>query len=112
MVSNAKEVDVLCVGHAAYDLIYAVPHHPAADEKMVSDSFLSCGGGPAANASIMVAKLGLTSAFAGYLGNDGYGDLHRQELMAYQVNIDKIVRGSAPTPVSMVLVKPDGKRAD
>ncbi|MDZ4153040.1 MAG: carbohydrate kinase, partial [Methylicorpusculum sp.] len=50
-------VDVLCVGHASYDLIFAVPHHPNADEKIFADSLLACGGGPAANAAVTVARL-------------------------------------------------------
>lgn len=111
MLLKENEIDVLCVGHAAYDLIYAVPHHPNADEKMVAESFLSCGGGPAANAAVMVAKLGLKSAFAGYLGDDVFGELHWQELIGQHVNVDRVVRGSSPTPLSMVLVKSDGKRA-
>jgi sulfofructose kinase len=102
LTTKPIEVDVLCVGHASYDLVYSVPHHPREDEKMVADSFLSCGGGPAANAAVMVAKLGLKSAFVGYLGN---------ELIDNKVVVDKIIRGSSPTPVSMVLVKSDGKRA-
>lgn len=27
------DVDVLCVGHASYDLIFSVSRHPGADEK-------------------------------------------------------------------------------
>jgi sulfofructose kinase len=111
MSVNSIEVDVLCVGNASYDLVYSVPHHPREDEKMVADSFLSCGGGPAANAAVMVAKSGLKSAFVGYLGHDLFGEIHQQELIAHSVNVDKIVRGTSPTPLSMVLVKPDGKRA-
>jgi sulfofructose kinase len=109
--ANPIEVDVLCVGHASYDLVYSVPHHPGEDEKMVADSFISCGGGPAANAAVMVAKLGLSSAFVGYLGHDLYGEIHCQELIDNAVVVDKIVRGPSPTPLSIVLVKPDGKRA-
>ena len=111
MPKNPLAVDVLCVGHASYDLVYSVPHHPTADEKMVADDFIHCGGGPAANAAVMVANLGLKAAFAGYLGNDLYGDMHCQEMVDNAVAIDKVVRGLSPTPVSMVLVKPDGKRA-
>jgi sulfofructose kinase len=111
MPDNLLEVDVLCVGHASYDLVYSVPHHPAEDEKMLADGFLSCGGGPAANAAVQVAKLGLKSAFVGYLGNDLYGDKHLQELIDYGVDVDWVVRGASPTPISTVLVKPDGKRA-
>jgi sulfofructose kinase len=104
-------VDVLCIGHAAYDLTFTVPHHPGTDEKLFADGLISCGGGPAANAAVQVAKLDLTSAFAGYLGNDLYGEQHYQELINYGVNVDLVVRGDSPTPLSVVLVKPDGKRA-
>lgn len=103
-------VDVLCVGHASYDLIFSVSRHPGADEKIVADSLLGCGGGPAANAAVCVSKLGLTSAFAGYLGHDLYGDKHFQELNDCGVNTQLIVRGASPTPLSTILVKPDGKR--
>jgi len=103
-------VDVLCVGHASYDLIFSVNQHPGADEKIVAESLLSCGGGPAANAAVCVAKLGLTSAFAGYLGRDIYGDKHYQELNDYGVNTKLIIRGASPTPLSTIIVKTDGKR--
>lgn len=103
-------VDVLCVGHASYDLIFSVSQHPGADEKIVADNLLSCGGGPAANAAVCVTKLGLTSAFAGYLGRDLYGDKHYQELNDHGVNTQLIIRGASPTPLSTILVKPDGTR--
>lgn len=103
-------VDVLCVGHASYDLIFSVSRHPDADEKIIADSLLSCGGGPAANAAVCVAKLGLTSAFAGYLGRDLYGDRHFQEFNDYGVDTQLVVRGDSATPLSTILVKPDGKR--
>ncbi len=104
-------IDVLCVGHASYDLVFSVDHYPAENEKMVADGFISCGGGPAANAAVMVAKLGLSAAFAGYLGLDVHGELHAQELVAHGVNTQCVIRGDSPTPLSTVIVKPDGNRA-
>jgi len=104
-------VDVLCVGHASYDLVFSVDHHPSDNEKTVADSFIACGGGPAANGAVMVAKLGLSAAFAGYLGRDVHGELHAQELLAQGVNTQCVVRGKSPTPLSTVIVKPDGNRA-
>jgi sulfofructose kinase len=103
-------VDVLCVGHAACDVTLVVDHHPEADEKCFASERSMAGGGPAANAAVTVARLGGTSAFCGYLGQDLFGDLHFQELVAEGVLTDWIVRGSHPTPLSMILVKPDGKR--
>ena len=104
-------IDVLCVGHASYDLVFSVAHHPAEDEKISAEGFVGCGGGPAANAAVTVAKLGLKASFAGYLGQDIYGEKHFQELLEYEVHTDLIIRDSSPTPLSAVLVKPDGRRA-
>lgn len=103
--------DVLCLGHASYDLVFSVPHHPNSDEKLFADSLLGCGGGPAANAAITVAKLGFKAAFAGYLGQDTYGTHHLKELQDAGVNTDFICRGDSPTPLSAIIVKPDGQRA-
>ena len=103
-------LDVLCIGHACFDLVFTVDHHLGPDEKGTARSFYSCGGGPAANAALTAARLGFRAAFAGYLGNDIYGQRHWEELMAAGVATDWIVRGPAPTPLSTVLVKPDGSR--
>jgi sulfofructose kinase len=105
------DIDVLCVGHACYDLVFSVPHHPHENEKMFATGLMGCGGGPAANAAVAVSLLGLKSAFSGYLGQDIYGDKHHQELLDYGVYRDLIARGDLPTPLSTVLVKPDGNRA-
>lgn len=103
-------IDVLCVGHASFDITLRVARHPGADEKCFAESRIECGGGPAANAAVTVARLGGKSAFAGYLGNDVYGQKHFEELQKENVNTDLIVRGERPTPLSVVLVKPGGKR--
>jgi sulfofructose kinase len=106
-----KNIDVLSVGHASFDMVFSVDHHPLGDEKIFAYALLCCGGGPAANAAVMVARLGLRSAFAGYLGQDVFGEQHLQELIANGVDTGFIVRGVSATPLSTILVKPDGKRA-
>ncbi len=104
-------IDVLCAGAASYDLVFRVNHHPEPDEKTTADRFIRCGGGPAANAAVMVSRMGLKAAFAGYLGSDLFGRLHLEELQAAGVNTDLVVRGEGPTPVSGVFVKPSGERS-
>lgn len=104
-------IDVLCVGHASYDLIFSVNHHPQADEKTSATDFLSSGGGPAANAAVCIARLGFNAAFSGYLGADIFGENHHKELLAEKVNTDLIVRGQNPTPLSSIIVKPNGHRS-
>ncbi|MDD5461738.1 MAG: PfkB family carbohydrate kinase [Methylococcales bacterium] len=108
---SPTQVDVLCIGQASYDLVFSVSRHPLEDEKIFADDFLGCGGGPAANAAVAISRLGFSAAFAGYLGQDIYGEKHYQELNAYGINTRFVVRGSSPTPISAILVKQDGKRA-
>jgi len=103
-------IDVLCVGQASYDLVFSVPRHPGPDEKSVASLFYGCGGGPAANAAVAAARLGHRAAFAGYLGDDFYGRTHLEELAREHVLTDFVYRGAVPTPLSVILVKPDGKR--
>jgi sulfofructose kinase len=105
------EIDVLCVGHAAYDLTLEVSHQPGPDEKTNASSLTECGGGPAANAAMTVARLGQRAAFSGYLGRDVWGERHLQEFCQAGVLTDLIVRGDFPTPLSVILVKPDGQRS-
>ena len=111
MTTSPIDIDVLCVGHACYDLIFSVSRHPGEDEKIFADGFTGCGGGPAANAAVAVSRLGFESAFAGYLGMDLYGEKHWQEFVEHNIDTRLIVRGQSPTPLSSILVKPDGKRA-
>lgn len=96
-------MDLLCVGHAAYDLTMTVNRHPQADEKLQASSMQTCGGGPAANAAVQAARLGGRSSFCGYLGNDLYGDAHVTELKSENVDLTCLVRGSHPSSISQIL---------
>ena len=104
------DIDVLSAGLACHDLIFSVERQPAPDEKVFADQFFDCGGGPAANAAVAAARLGASCAFAGYLGNDLFGQRHLAELKQAGVNTDLVVMGAAPTPLSVIVVKPDGRR--
>ncbi len=105
-----NKIDVLCVGHASYDISLAAGHHPAADEKMSAEAMACCGGGPAANAAVAVARLGGSSALAAYLDNGAFGELHVGELQREGVDTRLIVRGNSASPVSVSVAKPDGTR--
>jgi len=104
-------LDVLCVGHASYDITMAATHHPQADEKMLANAMQLAGGGPAANAAVCIARLGGKAAFCGYLGHDLFGETHLKELKREGVDTSLVVRGDYPTPVSQILAKPDGSRS-
>lgn len=102
---------MLCVGYACVDINFSASHHPEADEKIRARSMLCCGGGPAANAAVAIARLGGSAQFCGYLGNDSFGEAHLAEFESEGVITKSITRGEAPTPVAAVTIKPDGKRS-
>ena len=104
------EIDVTCIGASSWDFCFTLPHAPHMDEKIVAENFVACGGGPAANAAVAISRLGLRSAFSGYLGKDEFGDCHLHELQSAGVVTDFIARGAAPTPVSSALISPEGER--
>lgn len=91
-------------------MVFSVDHHPTADEKTVASSLVTCGGGPAANAAVGVSRLGLRAAFAGYLGKDLFGRQCMAEFASAEVDTTLTATGIHPTPLSAILVKPDGRR--
>ena len=111
MADHSISLDVLSVGYACVDINFNTPHHPSSDEKVRALSMHSCGGGPAANAAVAVARLGGRAGFSGYLGKDPFGDSHLRELMEEGVTTSGVYRGEAPTPVASVTIKPGGERS-
>jgi len=110
-MSTPTPVDVLCVGCACVDINFNAAHHPTADEKLRATSMHTCGGGPAANAAVTIARLGGSARFCGYLGNDAFGEANLREFANDGVHADALHRGDAPTPVAAVTIKPNGERS-
>ena len=61
---------IVCVGLATCDTIYAVPHHPAPDERVVATERVVAGGGPAATAAVTIARLGVDVRFVGVIDGE------------------------------------------
>ncbi len=93
------------------DINFNASHHPTADEKLRATNMHTCGGGPAANAAVTIARLGGSARFSGYLGNDAFGDAHLREFAADGVLAEALHRDAAPTPVAAVTIKPNGDRS-
>jgi len=104
-------LDVLCIGYACWDITATLDHYPQADEKTTAQYLRQEGGGPAANASIAIARLGGRSAFAGHISKDALGQAHATQLRQEGVDLSCLARSEAETPLSMIWVSPQGKRA-
>ena len=102
---------VLCLGHAAHDLIYRVPAIPATPIKVVATALTECGGGMAANAAVAVARLGGAVEYWGRVADDPLGARILAELSAEGVTVDSARRiAGARSPVTSILVTPAGER--
>jgi len=110
-VEHMNRVDVLCIGLACWDLNFQVDRTPGPNEKAVATDLTSEGGGPAANASYCISRLGGRAAFLGRLGRDSFGDAHLNELKGVGVNTSAIIRVSSSTPIASVLVNGCGERS-
>jgi sulfofructose kinase len=102
---------VVCVGHAALDLIYRVDALPARPTKVPAQSLTISGGGMAANAACAIVRLGGAARQVGAIGDDVFGDLVVAELQRYGVDVTHLERvGGASTSVSSIVVEASGER--
>jgi len=109
---QARRLNILCAGIAVLDEVFRVEQFPVAHKKTQASRFMSVNGGNAANAAVVVARLGARTAFAAPLGDDASGD-RLLALMAHE-SIDcsacpRVV--GVPTPISAICIDARGERA-
>ncbi len=97
--------DILCIGHAAYDINVFVRAFPAENSKVETDLVLEAGGGPAANAAYLLSSWGVACGFAGVVGDDLYGQRIMAEFQSVGTGISLVERRpDYRTPLSIVVV--------
>jgi sugar/nucleoside kinase (ribokinase family) len=97
--------DILCIGHAAYDVSVFVEGYPAENSKSETAELLESGGGPAANAAYLLSSWGAPCAFAGLVGNDFYGRRVRDEFQSAGTDVSLMeLRQGHATPLSLILI--------
>jgi len=102
---------VVCVGHAALDLIYRVDALPPRPTKVPAQSLTISGGGMAANAACAIVRLGGRARQVGSIGDDLFGGLVVDELRRYGVDVAHLGRAAgASTSVSSIVVEASGER--
>lgn len=81
MSSQPVEVSVVCAGVVVADhLCTPIDHVPSAGELVMADELPVNIGGCAANAGMVLAKLGVRAAVCGKVGNDIFGRFVRETL--------------------------------
>ncbi len=104
---------VVCVGVVTLDALALVPRYPDADERLVGEEVTVSGGGPAANAAVVLARHGIPVAFVGRVGRDSAGETALSLLAAEGVDVSGVlIDPEVPTQASCVVVAADrGTRA-
>ena len=98
-------MDVLCVGHAAWDISVFVDGFPAEESKSEIRTMIECGGGPAANAAYLLARWGVSCGIVATGSADRYGDRIREEFLGVGADVTALRQVSdCPTPLSIILV--------
>jgi len=104
--------DVACIGILVADVISKpVDEIPERGKLGLIDSIELYTGGCAVNAAIDLAKIGLSTALIGKIGNDGFGKFISGTLKEAGVDISGLVVGEkSSTSASVVLSDPSGER--
>jgi len=106
---------LICLGHAALDRIYSVPHMPVGSTKVRATAYTEVGGGMASNAACAIARLADATThrveFWGWTGDDSAGTIIRNDLVRYGVDATFLrAFDGCMSSQSAVMVDPAGER--
>ena len=98
-------IKTISVGHASYELYIQVDDFIKENDYLRFVNKIGCGGGTASNVAYHLAKWGISSTFAGTLGNDMYGNRIIKELQSVGVDTRYVeTTYDKDTTVSTVIV--------
>ncbi len=111
-VGGQPAFDALCLGIMVADVLARpVNRLPRKGTLATVERMEFHPGGCAVNTGITLARLGLRTAVAGKVGQDGFGDLLVQVLQGHGIDTRGVVRDPANnTSGTMVMVDEDGER--
>ncbi len=104
MVESEGSLDVLCLGLANHDLLVAVEGYPPPDAKMEALDLEEQGGGPAASASVAIARLGGKVALLSTVGDDERGERILADLAKEGVDVSRCTRAPGTSSSLSVIV--------
>ncbi|NVK16505.1 MAG: ribokinase [Rhodobacteraceae bacterium] len=95
------------IGSINADMVYTMPHLPAAGETLAAISLDRFLGGKGANMSVAATRAGSDVHHIGAVGPDG--DWAVKRLEGYGVGISHIVQADTPTGHAIIAVEPEGE---
>ena len=129
MSPSSSQLDLVGVGSPIMDLVSQVPESFLANIKgekggmvLIDDAEMErivsllerppaqTTGGSAANATFNAARLGLSTAFVGKLGNDSVAATYRERFKMAGVEVARFKQGNVANARCLALVTPDAQR--
>lgn len=103
----------LFLGLTTVDLVYLLPRHPAANEKLKAQGQLTFAGGPATNAAIAFAAMGGSATLVTSLGTHLLAFLAKEDIQDARVHLIDAAADPDQPPVlaSILLDTRTGERA-
>jgi sugar/nucleoside kinase (ribokinase family) len=107
-----KPFDVVGFGLNSIDLLAVVAEHPVKNTKQRLHRFARLPGGQMATASAVCARLGWRSRYLGSFGDDVFGELSRESLLAEGVSLEgsRTVAGATNQFAIVLVDAPSGER--
>lgn len=108
-----KKTDILCIGIACVDvLVKGVDFQaPFTSETKHADRVSLAVGGDAANAAVVISKLGHSTKLMCGIGPDSIGDFILEYARRNDVDTQAVQRAErGESAVNVILIKPDGQR--
>jgi len=102
---------IVTFGSINLDLIFPLPHIPAAGETVLAPDLALAPGGKGANQACAAARDGAQVALAGAVGHDALADDALALLREANVDLSRVIRAPATTGTAAILVGPDGENA-
>ncbi len=102
-------MSVTVFGSANADLIFALPHLPAAGETVLGEAGPAIPGGKGLNQALAAARAGARTRFCGAVGADAHGAMLRATLAAAGVDATGLAEVAAPTAIAAVMVDGQGR---
>ena len=104
--------EIICIGNTSYDITAYIDGYPEENDKYMTHEFNECPGGPAANASYLIAKWGEKSVIVSLTGTDIYSRISEESLRNAGVDTSNLLMNTGiESAISLITVnKKNGSR--
>jgi len=100
---------IVCFGSINLDLIFPLPHLPAAGETVLGPAMTIEPGGQGANQAVAAARDGAAVAFAGAVGRDALAQDALRLMREAGMDIARVVEADSATGCAAICVDPAGR---